>query len=266
MGRMETAAEQEGSSMSAAQALSTTGNDRIAPGANRGPFDLVADEIELLYAEAKNWADGNGIESDDLEAVKEAVDTLDSALLKAGQEVEAIRKELVKPFDEAKAAIQAQAHPLIGDTKAGKGKVVLAREALNKIRTGINQKLADKRAAEAARIAAEAEEQRQREVEASRIAAQSGSLEDRERADQEAVAAQQAERVAKSATKAASTGLGLRTTYRAEVTDFALAARHFWQPYHDRFEALVLQIAQEQVRAGEHSIPGITVHEEKKAV
>lgn len=252
--------------MSAATALSEVGNDRIKPGANRGPFDLVAEEIELLYAETKNWADGNGIESDDLDAVKDALDTLDNALLKAGQEVEAIRKELVKPLDEAKAAIQAQTHPLIGDTKAGKGKVVLAREALNKIRTGINQKIADRKAAEAARKEAEAEEQRQREVEASRLAAQSGSLEDRERADQEAAAAQQAERIAKSVGKAAQTGLGLRTVPRAEITDFAKAARFYWEPEHARFEALVLEFAQRDARAGKRNIPGVTIHLDKKAV
>lgn len=252
--------------MATATALSETGNDRIKPGANRGPFDLVADEIELLYAEAKNWADGKGIESDDLDAVKEAVDTLDNALLKAGQEVEAIRKELVKPFDEAKAAIQAQAHPLIGDTKAGKGKVVLAREALNKIRTGINQKIADKRAAEAARIAAEAEEQRQREVEASRLAAQTGSLEDRERADQEAVAAQQAARAAKSAGKAASSGLGLRTVRTLKITDTNALARWLWKYRREDVETAHADLAQRISRNGGPAMDGTEIEETKKAI
>ena len=65
--------------------------------------------------------------------------------------------------------------------------------------------------------------------------------------------------------KAASTGLGLRTSYRAEITDFAVAARHFWQPHHHRFEELVLQIANEQARIVKADMPGIKVIAEQKA-
>lgn len=248
-------------------ALSELGNNRIAMGANHGPFDIVAGEIELLYAEAKNWADGKGaeaIESDDLEAIKEALDTLDNALLKAGQEVEAIRKDLVKPLDDAKAEIQALAHPLIGDTKAGKGKVVLGRAALNKVRTAINVKIAERKAA----AAALAEAEKQAEIEAFKAAreADDGSLESAEQLQQFEASVSMAQKVAKAADKAASIGLGLRTTYRAEVTDFAAAARHYWGPDRDQFEALVLNLAQRDVRAGKHTIPGVTVHKDMKAI
>lgn len=40
------------------EALSETGNDRIAMGANMSPFDEVRVEIDDLYEEAKAWHDG----------------------------------------------------------------------------------------------------------------------------------------------------------------------------------------------------------------
>lgn len=248
----------------AAASLSETGNDRIAMGANLGPFDIISGEIELLYAEAKNWADGKGIESDDLEAVKEALDTLDNALLKAGQEVETIRKELVKPFDEAKAAIQAQAHPLIGDTKAGKGKVVLAREALNKIRTGINQKISDKRAAEAARIKAEAEA----EIEAFKAAreANDGSLEAAEQLGQIEVSVKQAQKAVKSAEKAASTGLGLKPVRTLAVTDSRALASWLWTHRREEVETAHADLAQRIFRASGPAMDGTEIITERKAV
>lgn len=249
--------------MSAA-ALSETGNDRIAMGANLGPFDMVSEEIELLYAEAKNWADGKGVESVDLEAIKKALDTLDNALLKAGQEVEAIRKELVKPLDDAKAAIQAQAHPLIGDTKAGKGKVVLAREALNKIRTAINQKIADKKAAEAARIKAEAEA----EAEAFKAAreANDGSLEAAEQLGQFEASVKQAQKAAKSAEKAASTGLGLKPVRTLKITDTRALASWLWTHRREDVEAAHADLAQRIFRASGPAMDGTEIITERKAV
>lgn len=71
--------------------------------------------------------------------------------------------------------------------------------------------------------------------------------------------------MAKTALKAATTGLGLRTTYRAEIVDFAAASRFFWKPHHHRFEELVQQIADEQARIVKADMPGIKVHAEQKA-
>ena len=246
-----------------ATALSATGNDRIAMGANLSPFDAIALEIEDLYGEAKNWADGTEIASDDLVGIKDALDALDDSLLKAGQKAEKLRKELVKPFDDGKAAVQEKFHPLIGDTKAGKGKVPKARDALNVLRTDINLKL--KAIAEEA--AAKAEAARLAEIEAFRIAREQAdsSLDAAEHLEQMEASVKQATRAAKSTAKAATTGLGLRTKHVASIENFGEAARAMWGPYRARFEALVLAIAQEQVDAGRRDIPGITVRAEQKA-
>ena len=108
---------------------------------------------------------------------------------------------------------------------------------------------------------AEAEAQAAREAE---IAA-SGSLSDAEQADQMAESAKQANKVAKAAEKAASTGLGLRTTYRAELTDPKAAIAHYWAARREDFIALVTDLAAKDVRAGKREIPGFTIHAEQKA-
>ena len=69
------------------------------------------------------------------------------------------RKDEVKPFDDAKKEVQDRYHPLIGDTKAGKGKAVLITEACKAATTVWLIKLDDEKrrvAAEAAKAADEA--------------------------------------------------------------------------------------------------------------
>src|SRR5690606_2127176 len=133
------------------------------------------------------------------------------------QEADELRKAEVKPFDDGKAEVQARFHPLIGDTRAGKGKVPLARAALAPIRTRYKAKKQAEAAAiaEAARQAAEAERAAAQEA----MRASSGNLEAREQAEQRVAAAEAAERIAKKATKAATSGTGLRTRWVAVMVD-----------------------------------------------
>jgi len=235
----------------------------VAPLRNITPFDEIVLEIEDLYAEARNWADGAAIETDEQDA---ALDVLDKALLKAGQDADDLRKAEVAPLDEAKAAIQKRFHPLIGDTKAGKGKVPLARETLAPIRSAYKAKKAAEKAAAAEKARREAEEERIKAEELLRASA--GNLEARERAEEQLSLAKEADRFASRQEKRATTGLGMRTYYRAEVTDFVAAARHYWGPERPRFEALVLELAQRDATAsaGKAVIPGIIFHEDKRAI
>src|SRR5690606_2597511 len=99
---------------------------------NGGPkvdpeLEAISTRISDLYEEARHWADGEPITSPE---IAEAITTLFNGLHAAGNEAEALRKERVKPHDDAKAAVQAAFHPLIGDTSKGKGKVVLGKAAL----------------------------------------------------------------------------------------------------------------------------------------
>lgn len=244
-----------------ATALSVTGNDRIKPGGNMSPFDLIAGEIESLYDEAKNWADGTDIENDEQDA---ALDTLDKALLKAGQEADELRKAEVKPFDDGKAEVQARFHPLIGDTRAGKGKVPLARAALAPIRTRYKAKKQAEAAAiaEAARQAAEAERAAAQEA----MRASSGNLEAREQAEQQVAAAEAAERIAKKATKAATTGTGLRTKWVAVMVDQRAAIGSMFKARPQSFVDLAQQLADTAVRGNVRQIDGFEIKEEKVAI
>src|SRR5688500_979337 len=106
-------------------ALSVTGNDRIHPGANQPPEVIVFGEIDAYYDEARNWAsDGFKVENQEQ---ADQIDMLDKALLKIGQEADALRIEEKRPLDEQIDAIQAKFNPYI---QKGKGKVDIARSSL----------------------------------------------------------------------------------------------------------------------------------------
>lgn len=109
----------------------TTHGDNGGPKVNP-EFEAISVRISDLYDEAKNFADGEPIATPEM---AEAITTLFDGLHAAGNEAEALRKSEVKPFDDGKAEVQLRFHPLIGDTKAGRGKVVLGKAALQSLLT-----------------------------------------------------------------------------------------------------------------------------------
>lgn len=240
------------------QALSVTGNERIHPGANMSPFELLVEEIDNLYDEAKNWADGTPIENDEQLA---AVDELDKSLLRVWKDTEKLRVEEKRPLDEMIDAIQAKFNPYI---QKGKGKVDMARAALNAPRTAYKMKLAAEKAAAAEKARAEFEEQQRIAREA--MQASSGNLEAREQAEQQHTAAKAAEKIMKKAEKAATTGLGLRTVWEVEVTDPRALAGHYWKTRSAEVDAFFLSLAKSDVHGGVRSIPGCNIIETRKAL
>lgn len=236
-------------------ALSDSGNDRIRDGGNEPPvFDAFRAHVDDLRTEAGAWLDGKAVTSADEAA---GLNTLLDLARKTAKDADAARADEKKPHLDAGKAVDAKWKPVV-DAAAR------ISECCKAALTPWNIAEKARLDAIAARQRAEAEAEDEARREALRAAA-GGSIEAREQADQLEASAKAAAKIAKRAEKEASGAGRLRTTYRAEVTDFAAAARHYWQPYHDRFEALVLAIAQEEVNAGKRSIPGITVHEEKKA-
>ena len=86
------------------------------------PFEVSRDRIADLYAEAKNWCDGEPIDSEDKAAeVRKLLDMLGEEIRTA----DARRKTENEPFDAGKAEVQARYNTLIGDTKSVKGKAIL---------------------------------------------------------------------------------------------------------------------------------------------
>ena len=241
--------------------LSATGNDRITMGANMSPFDQVSVEIADLYEEARNWADGTPIQSDEQH---HAVTALYDALHDAGKRADELRVKEVEPLDEAKEAIQARYHPLIGDTKAGKGKVVIGKEALGKLLSDWRAAKAKEKAEAAERARKDAEQERAKAEAA--IRASSGDLEARERAEEMLALADEADRYASRQQKRAETGNKLRTVYVAELMDLHAAIKHYWGENTAPFEELVTTLAAADVRSGKRSIPGFEIKEKKKAI
>lgn len=234
-------------------------------GDNGGPkvdpdFEAVQAKINDLYEEAKHWADGEPIANPEH---AEAITALFDGLGAAGKEAEALRVAEVKPLDEAKSAIQQRFHPLIGDTKAGKGLVVRGRAALQSLLTAwrVEQQRIAAAAADKARLEADA---LRAEAEAA-IRSSSGNLAEREAAEETLEFAKTAERFARGKEKAATTGTGLRRSWVARMVDEEAALGWAYGRDPLRFIELAKQMADEAVRAGAREIPGFLIVEERKA-
>jgi hypothetical protein len=121
---------------------------------NATPFMLLSEHIEELFCEAKNHADGEPIATP---GQAEAVQTLLRQIQAAKKAADAERVKENAPFDAGKAEVQARYSTLIGDTKSGKGKAVLAEDLLKAHLLPWQVKLADEQraAAEAARAEAQ---------------------------------------------------------------------------------------------------------------
>lgn len=224
---------------------------------NQDPYTIVKHEIEDLFDEAKNFADGEPIDS---QGMHDAIEKLYDGLHEAGKRADDLRVEEKKPLDAAVQAVQDKYNPLI---QPKKGKVALGKEALGTLLAAWRKKLADEKA-EAARLA---------RVEADRIAAEaqaairasSGNLEARVEAEELLEQAKKVERFAKRADKAATTGTGLRTIWRCTLEDEAKALDWAYGRAPERFNELVQSMAEETVRAGMRSVPGFRVWDDKVA-
>jgi hypothetical protein len=239
-------------------------NPRIFEGANNppapDPFEAVRIHCEDLYMEAKHWLDGAAISSDAEAATVEKL--LDDAR-KAWKAADDARIEENAPFDLGKAKVQEKYAPLVADTKKTKGTMVRMQEACKAaLEPWRKAKLAEAQAAAAA-AAKEAEDKAQAAALAMRSSA--GNLEEREQAEELVKAAEDAQRDAKRATKAATTGTGLTTFWRAEMTNQKEAILHYMKNDPVQFVALAQRLADADVYAGKRTIPGFNIIEDKRA-
>ena len=232
------------------------------------PFEVSRDEIDALCAEARHWLDAGGVKSQgDADGVSKLLDLLRKAIKRADER----RVAEAKPHDDAKAEIQARYGALIQDNKSGKGRAVLAVEVCKAALTPwLERQEAEKRAAaEAARR--EADEQARQAALALQLSKPS-DIEEREHAEDLAQDARKAEAAAgraendRAAARGGSRAVTLRTTYRAEVTDETAFARWAWANCRADLSAALAAIASRQVAAGIRAIPGVAIHEERKAV
>jgi hypothetical protein len=226
------------------------------------PFGAISAHITDLYAEAKNFLDGDPITSESMAA---AVTDLLDQIREAEKAADDLRKEENKPFDEGKAAVQAKYAPLISDTKAVKGKTVLAAEACKAALAPWRQ-AQEAAKQEAARKAREEAEAAARAAAEAMRASQVDDLAAREEAERLVREAETAAKQANRADKAATTGTGLRSYWSPKLVDGVEAARHYWKVNRSECEAFFLSLANADARQGIRTIPGFEIVEERRPV
>ena len=223
-------------------------------GKNMTPFDAAKLAVDDLFDEAEVWLNGDGIAS---QGEAEAVETLLDLARKAKKEADESRKVENEPFDTGKAEVQARYNPVLK-------RADMIADTCKKVLQPWRDKVAVEKAAIAEQARREAEDIRHKAEEAMRASA--GNITARADAEELLSSAKLAEKDAKKADKQATTGLGLRTTYRAELKDPAKAAEHYWTARRGDFQAFLQDLAGQDVRKGIRAIPGFDVIEEKTAV
>lgn len=227
---------------------------------NSTPFDLVKQDIDDLFDEARNWIDGSEVTT---QAEADAVAKLTDMARKAKKAADDARKTEAKPFDDGKAEVQARYKPVLSRAD------LIADMCKKAIAPFLAAQEAKKRAAE--KRAREEAEAAERAAQAA-MQASAGDIEARDAAEQLLEAAKSAQsNVSKLAkdkgqAKGGARAMTLRTTYRPELTDLNAAVRHYWSTRQTDFEMLVCDLAETDVRAGVREIPGFAITEHKEAV
>lgn len=236
----------------------TVANGNMPPKThNQDPFMLVKQEIEDLFDEAKNFADGEPINSQEMH---DTIERLYDGLHEAGKRADVMRVEEKKPHDDAVQAVQDKYNPLV---QPKKGKVALGKDALGTLLAAWRKRVADEKAAAAA--AARAEADRIAAEAQAAIRASSGNLGARVEAEELLAHAKQVDRFARRQDKAATTGTGLRTVWRATLEDEGAALDWAYGRDPMRFAMLVQSMADEAVRTGLRAVPGFRVWDDKVA-
>ncbi|NKJ03112.1 hypothetical protein [Rhizobium sp. SG741] len=224
---------------------------------NLPPHEAIFQQIDDLYDEAKNWADGEPITD---EAMHDAITKLYDGLHELGKQADELRVEKKKPLDDQIKAIQDEFNPYI---QAKRGKVDLGKSALGDLLAAWRAKVAAEKKAEADKIAAAAEAARKAADEAMR--ASSGNLAAREEAEEQLAEAKRLEKTARRWDKATTTGTGLRTVWVATLEDAEKALDWAFARSPGEFNALAQKMADEAVRGGARAVPGFSVTEDKRA-
>lgn len=248
----------------------TLENPRAVIGNNApppSPFELVEKAVNDIYSETLLWLDGKAIDS---AAMADGVANLLAEIRKAETLADETRKAENEAFDKGKAAVQAKYAPLIGNTKAVKGKTVLAAEAC---KAALQPWLIaeQQRIDEAARLAREEADRQRCEAEAA-LRASAADLAAREVAEALLHDAKRAETTAnvagrQTATAGGSFGrsAGLRTVYVATMTDPTVAARTMWNEAREELMTTLQVWADRRVREGVRALPGFNISSTKVA-
>ncbi len=226
------------------------------------PFEAIKLHIDDLYDEAKGFLDGEPITT---QGQADAVTQLLEMIREATATADDLRKTENKPFDDGKAEVQARFAPLISDTKAVRGKTVLAAEACKAALQPWRVKVAAEKEAAAKLLRDEADAKAKAAAEALR-ATEATDLAAREAAEALVFDAKVAAMAANRAQTAAGKGNGLRDNFQPVMTDPVLAARWAWDRHRTEMEGFILSLAKGDVLAGSRALPGFEITNERRAV
>jgi hypothetical protein len=224
------------------------------------PAAAFALHLDDLEEQARQFLDGEPVET---EKQAEAVSRLLGMVRKAANDADDARKAEKKPHDEAAKAVQSKWKPILekADLIAETAKKALAPFL--------------RRQEEAQRAAAEAAAQEARELAeaAAQTAAQANpeSLYDQTtlKVRQEAAvdAQKRADRLGKAKPQASGgeRAVGLRSYYRAEIIDPIAFGKWAWERRRGEYLQFLELLAKREA-TGPKTIPGLIIHEERKAV
>lgn len=224
---------------------------------NATPDIAFSMAIDDLYAEAANFVDGAPIETDGQAANLAAIITEAKRIRK---DADAARKAEKQPHDDAAKEVQAKWLPILSKAEDVVTAIQRPLTTWLQAQEAEQRRLANEAQAEADRLAAEA-------IAAAKT---SGSLEDLTATRELQDAAVKAGKIAKQAGKAKShvqgggRAIGLRTYWKAEMTDSAAALRWARETHPDELKEFLRELAGKAVNAGAREIPGFTIKNERK--
>lgn len=216
---------------------------------NPPPYEAFSLHIEELFSLVSGTVAGATVETDEQEAT---LDGLLDDLRQVKKDANAERVAEKKPHDDAAAAVQARWKPLIERCE-------MAQKAIEALLTPYRLSKQRDKEAEAARLRAEAQATQEAAQAALR---QSDDLEARFAAEG---TLKQAKKLTAAANKADRAPTGLRTGYRAEITDMTAFARWAWSDRRSEVEAFFAELAAREARHGPRIIPGLNIITERKA-
>lgn len=247
-------------SVAFAEPIASQGHN--GPPAEVDPFEAMKVHMDDLLTEAHAWADGTEVEND---AQVEAAGRLIGDLEKAAKDADVLRVEEKKPHDDVVAAIQAKWNVYIADRKnKTPGKVWKAVDALKAtVKPYLDAKEAKRKADLAAAQAAALKAQE--DAMAAAQAARASDLSAQDDAEELVAVAQQlavdARRVETSRVQlgGGDRAKGLRTTYAAVIIDPKACLLHYWATRRDEMIVALQALADADVKAKRHTIPGVRV-------
>jgi hypothetical protein len=227
--------------------LATIGHN----GAPVEPFEAIAAHILGLFELAASCLHGGVIDTPERAS---AIDGIIDDIRLAEKALETERKTLVKPFDTAKAEIQALAKPLAGKLAIAKQTALDAVAPFRRAQEAIREADAKAKRDEADRL--------QQEALAAFQTSNVNDLDARAIADELADAAKKAE---VAANRIDRTATGLVSRWSHEVTDYGAAIAWLKQYRPAELKAAVDELVRKEFVGGRRVITGVLITMEKVA-